>query len=38
MSRLGLPQVHHRMVDSTNERAKALAREGALHGTLVSAD
>jgi BirA family biotin operon repressor/biotin-[acetyl-CoA-carboxylase] ligase len=38
MSRLGLPRVHQRTVDSTNERAKALAREGAPHGTLVTAD
>lgn len=38
MSRLGLPRVHHRRTDSTNERAKALARDGAPHGTLVTAD
>ena len=38
MSPLGLPRVHHRRTDSTNERAKALAREGAPHGTLVTAD
>jgi BirA family transcriptional regulator, biotin operon repressor / biotin---[acetyl-CoA-carboxylase] ligase len=38
MTRLGLPRVHHRVLDSTNERAKALARAGAPHGTLVSAD
>ena len=35
---LGLPRVHHRRTDSTNERAKALARDGAPHGTLVTAD
>lgn len=38
MSRLGFPRVHHRTADSTNERAKALAREGASHGTVVTAD
>ena len=38
MSRLGSPRAHHRMADSTNERAKALARNGAPHGTLVTAD
>jgi BirA family biotin operon repressor/biotin-[acetyl-CoA-carboxylase] ligase len=35
---LGAPRVHHRLTDSTNERAKALALAGAPHGTLVSAD
>jgi len=35
---LGRPRVHHRKVDSTNERAKALAAAGAPHGTLVTAD
>jgi BirA family biotin operon repressor/biotin-[acetyl-CoA-carboxylase] ligase len=35
---IGLPHVHHRSTDSTNERAKALANEGAQHGTLVTAD
>jgi BirA family biotin operon repressor/biotin-[acetyl-CoA-carboxylase] ligase len=34
---IGLPRVHHRLVDSTNERAKALAGAGAPHGTLVTA-
>lgn len=34
----GLPRVHHRAIDSTNERAKELARLGAPHGTLVTAD
>jgi BirA family biotin operon repressor/biotin-[acetyl-CoA-carboxylase] ligase len=34
---LGAPRVHHRRVDSTNERAKRLARDGAPHGTLVTA-
>ncbi len=35
---LGLPRVHHRVTDSTNERAKALAAAGAPHGTIVTAD
>jgi BirA family biotin operon repressor/biotin-[acetyl-CoA-carboxylase] ligase len=35
---LGLPRAHWRVTDSTNERAKALARAGAPHGTLVTAD
>jgi BirA family biotin operon repressor/biotin-[acetyl-CoA-carboxylase] ligase len=35
---IGLPRVHWRLTDSTNERAKALAGEGAPHGTLVTAD
>jgi BirA family transcriptional regulator, biotin operon repressor / biotin---[acetyl-CoA-carboxylase] ligase len=35
---IGAPHVHHRVTDSTNERAKALARAGAPHGTLVTAD
>lgn len=35
---LGAPHVHHRLTDSTNERAKALAVAGAPHGTLVTAD
>jgi BirA family transcriptional regulator, biotin operon repressor / biotin---[acetyl-CoA-carboxylase] ligase len=34
---IGLPHVHHRVTDSTNERARALAAEGAPHGTLVTA-
>ena len=34
---IGTPRVHHRVADSTNERAKALARAGAPHGTLVTA-
>ena len=38
MSRLGRPRVHRRTTDSTNERAKDLARRGAPHGTLVTAD
>jgi len=38
MTRLGLPRVHHRVLDSTNERAKELARAGAPHGTVVTAD
>ncbi|MGI9081951.1 MAG: biotin--[acetyl-CoA-carboxylase] ligase [Thermoleophilaceae bacterium] len=38
MSGLGRPRVHHRTVDSTNERAKALAHFGAPHGTVVTAD
>jgi BirA family transcriptional regulator, biotin operon repressor / biotin---[acetyl-CoA-carboxylase] ligase len=35
---IGLPHVHHRATDSTNERAKQLALGGAPHGTLVTAD
>src|SRR5436190_1125173 len=35
---IGLPRVHHRVTDSTNERARELAAAGALHGTLVTAD
>lgn len=35
---IGSPRVHYRQVDSTNERARALAAAGAPHGTLVSAD
>ena len=35
---IGLPRAHHRLTDSTNERAKELARAGAPHGTLVTAD
>jgi BirA family biotin operon repressor/biotin-[acetyl-CoA-carboxylase] ligase len=34
---IGTPRVHHRMADSTNERARALAAAGAPHGTLVTA-
>jgi BirA family biotin operon repressor/biotin-[acetyl-CoA-carboxylase] ligase len=34
---IGRPRAHHRLVDSTNERAKALAVAGAPHGTLVTA-
>jgi len=35
---IGTPRVHHRLTDSTNERAKELADAGVLHGTLVTAD
>ncbi len=35
---IGTPRVHHRLTDSTNERAKLLAAAGAPHGTLVTAD
>jgi BirA family biotin operon repressor/biotin-[acetyl-CoA-carboxylase] ligase len=35
---IGWPRVHHRVTDSTNERAKELALAGAPHGTLVTAD
>jgi BirA family biotin operon repressor/biotin-[acetyl-CoA-carboxylase] ligase len=35
---IGLPRVHHRATDSTNERARELAGGGAPHGTLVTAD
>lgn len=34
---LGRPRVHHRLTDSTNERAKRLAAAGVPHGTLVTA-
>ncbi len=34
----GTPRVHHRVTDSTNERAKQLALAGAPHGTLVTAE
>jgi BirA family biotin operon repressor/biotin-[acetyl-CoA-carboxylase] ligase len=34
---LGAPRLHLRRVDSTNERARALAAAGAPHGTLVTA-
>ncbi|HEV3093011.1 MAG TPA: biotin--[acetyl-CoA-carboxylase] ligase [Solirubrobacteraceae bacterium] len=37
-ARLGVPRLHLRSCDSTNERARALAMAGAPHGTLVSAD
>ena len=35
---IGTPRTHHRLTDSTNERAKLLAAGGAPHGTLVTAD
>ncbi len=35
---IGLPRVHYRVTDSTNERAKRLGAAGAPHGTLVTAD
>ena len=35
---IGRPRVHHRLTDSTNERARELALAGAPHGTLVTAD
>jgi BirA family biotin operon repressor/biotin-[acetyl-CoA-carboxylase] ligase len=35
---IGVPRVHWRLTDSTNERAKVLAAAGAPHGTLVTAD
>jgi BirA family biotin operon repressor/biotin-[acetyl-CoA-carboxylase] ligase len=35
---IGSPRVHHRVTDSTNERAKELALRGAPHGTLVTAE
>jgi BirA family biotin operon repressor/biotin-[acetyl-CoA-carboxylase] ligase len=34
---LGRPRLHLRSIDSTNERARALALAGAPHGTLVTA-
>jgi BirA family transcriptional regulator, biotin operon repressor / biotin---[acetyl-CoA-carboxylase] ligase len=35
---IGHPRVHWRLTDSTNERARELALDGAPHGTLVTAD
>jgi BirA family transcriptional regulator, biotin operon repressor / biotin---[acetyl-CoA-carboxylase] ligase len=35
---IGRPRVHHRLTDSTNERARELAAGGAPHGTLVTAN
>jgi BirA family biotin operon repressor/biotin-[acetyl-CoA-carboxylase] ligase len=35
---IGTPRVHHRVTDSTNQRAKELADAGAPHGTAVTAD
>jgi BirA family biotin operon repressor/biotin-[acetyl-CoA-carboxylase] ligase len=35
---IGRPRVHYRVTDSTNERAKELALQGAPHGTVVTAD
>lgn len=35
---IGRPRVHHRVTDSTSERARDLAAAGAPHGTLVTAD
>jgi BirA family biotin operon repressor/biotin-[acetyl-CoA-carboxylase] ligase len=37
VSRLGVPRVHLRETDSTNDRARDLALAGAPHGTLVTA-
>jgi BirA family biotin operon repressor/biotin-[acetyl-CoA-carboxylase] ligase len=34
---IGEPRIHHDVTDSTNERARELAGEGATHGTLVTA-
>jgi BirA family biotin operon repressor/biotin-[acetyl-CoA-carboxylase] ligase len=34
---LGRPRVHHRLVDSTNARARELALAGGPHGTVVTA-
>ena len=36
--KLGRPRLHFRRTDSTNRRARELARAGAPHGTLVTAD
>lgn len=33
----GRPRVHYRLVDSTNQRARELAAQGAPHGTVVTA-
>ena len=35
---IGSPRVHHRLTDSTNQRARELADAGAPHGTVVTAD
>jgi BirA family biotin operon repressor/biotin-[acetyl-CoA-carboxylase] ligase len=35
---IGEPRIHHEVTDSTNERARELAGEGAAHGTLVTAE
>jgi BirA family transcriptional regulator, biotin operon repressor / biotin---[acetyl-CoA-carboxylase] ligase len=35
---IGRPRAHHRVTDSTNERARQLAVAGAPHGTMVTAD
>jgi BirA family biotin operon repressor/biotin-[acetyl-CoA-carboxylase] ligase len=35
---IGRPRVHYRVTDSTNERAKELALQGAPHGTIVTAE
>jgi BirA family biotin operon repressor/biotin-[acetyl-CoA-carboxylase] ligase len=35
---IGSPRVHHRLTDSTNQRAKELAGGRAPHGTVVTAD
>ena len=35
---IGATRVHHRLTDSTNQRAKELADGGAPHGTVVTAD
>ncbi|MFL5885252.1 MAG: biotin--[acetyl-CoA-carboxylase] ligase, partial [Thermoleophilaceae bacterium] len=34
---IGRPRVHHRVTDSTNERARELALAGAPSGTVVTA-
>ena len=34
---IGSPRIHHRLTDSTNQRAKELADAGAPHGTVVTA-
>lgn len=34
---IGEPRIHHDVTDSTNERARELAGDGATHGTLVTA-
>ncbi|MQA73937.1 MAG: biotin--[acetyl-CoA-carboxylase] ligase [Solirubrobacterales bacterium] len=38
MTDLGLPHLHLRLTDSTNERARGLAAAGAPSGTIVTAD
>lgn len=38
MNTLGKPHVHYASIGSTNDRARELAADGAVHGTIVTAD